>query len=713
MKKIISIVLALCLMVSVMPFAMPQVVAATAKSGKTGECTWELDGTVLTIGGNGNMAENYYNGLPWGDDITEVYIKDGVTSIGDSAFQTCYKLKYAYIAGSVKKIGKGAFASCGHLTDIELCEGITSIGDHAFSYCMGLTTITLPNSMKSIGEEAFYACVNLATIEFPDCIENINYGAFGATAFYSDEDNWENGKLYMGPYLIKALSDCADFSFKEGTRVIAGMAFSNCENLISVKIPDSVVGICDYSFWNCTNLTTVEIPEGVKTIGGGAFNGCQKLNGINVPDSVTSIGPSAFLSTAYYNDKNNWTDGVLYMNNNLVGVSLEITDCKIIEGTKLIAPGSFRYCSNLTTIELPESITSISDWTFYDSRHIQTFILPKSVTDIGRYAFDSCRIKEIWYGGTRAEAALIKPNIGSEDTIWYYEGEKVITTYEDVFVSTSEGIEKVTVEDGKIDIKVLGEEINLDIKDEDGKSLEIYADPSRSVSIDGKVNMSEQLIKVYAVNEYGAVYEVSLSKDATEYDFADLNVDAWYIPYVETATKLGIIRGQVVDGKDVLKPEDKATRIEGIVFALRMLGVETTQFSDVEIDFIDYDENSAVNKWSINYVKAAVALGLMKGSSDINGNLHLNGQDSISRQEFFAIFARAMQIFDLNEQYKTENLYYFDDYDKIEPWFFDNIKYLVYNKIVDGIVMDGEKFINPQGDILRCEIIKMVTAALS
>ena len=243
------------------------------------------------------------------------------------------------------------------------------------------------------------------------------------------------------------------------------------------------------------------------------------------------------------------------------------------------------------------------------------------------------------------------------------------------------------------------------------KVFELYADPGLTQKIGGLINMSEQVIKVYAVNG-DEVYTVTLSKQATEYDFADLKEGAWYLPYVKTATDLGIIKGSEVDGKTLLKPEDKATRIEGIIFALRMLGVDSKAFADVELNFADYDETNPAVAWSANYVKAAVALGLMKGS-EVDGKLYLNGNNSISRQEFFAIFARAMQITDKSEDYKATDLSKFVDKDKIATWFVDNIKYLVNAKIVEGNPVDGGYVINPTGDILRCEIIKMVTAALT
>ncbi|MBR4950255.1 MAG: S-layer homology domain-containing protein [Clostridia bacterium] len=246
----------------------------------------------------------------------------------------------------------------------------------------------------------------------------------------------------------------------------------------------------------------------------------------------------------------------------------------------------------------------------------------------------------------------------------------------------------------------------------DGTTLEFFADPDMTIKIDGEINMSEQIIVIYG-KKGDETYFITLSKPATEYFFADLEEGAWYLPYVDIATSLGIVNGVPYDNYTVLKPEDKATRIEGIIFALRMLGVESKAFADVELSFEDYDEKAGKNYWSVNYVKAAVSLGLMKGS-EVDGKLYLNGNNPISRQEFFAIFSRAMQTFDKSEDYKETDLSKFYDEDGIAPWFVDNIKYLVHNRIVEGNPsIGGGYYINPEGDILRCEIIKMVTVALT
>ena len=77
-------------------------------------------------------------------------------------------------------------------------------------------------------------------------------------------------------------------------RSVWGGAFSGCESLTSITIPDSVTSIGDEAFRYCTSLTSITIPEGVKSIGDGAFQSCSRLSRITIPDSVTSIGDWAF-----------------------------------------------------------------------------------------------------------------------------------------------------------------------------------------------------------------------------------------------------------------------------------------------------------------------------------------------------------------------------------------------------------------------------------
>lgn len=113
MKKVISLILSLAMVVAFIPSGMFAIKAKAATSGTTGDCTWTRDGTTLTISGNGNMRDYSYSSyLPWGKSITSVIIKDGVTSIGNYAFYNCSSLTSITIPNSVTSIGSNAFENC-------------------------------------------------------------------------------------------------------------------------------------------------------------------------------------------------------------------------------------------------------------------------------------------------------------------------------------------------------------------------------------------------------------------------------------------------------------------------------------------------------------------------------------------------------------------------------------------------------------------------
>ena len=226
-----------------------------------------------------------YNYAPWYSQrgkIKRIIIKDGLTSIGGNAFRGCSGLTSITIPNSVTSIELKAFSGCSGLTSITigviftrvkhfyrrfsseglfpdssnltsftLLDGVTIIGEGAFKKCLSLTSITIPNSVTSIEWEAFSGCSGLTSITIPNSVTRIGSDAFDGTNWYN---NQPDGIIYIGQILYKykgAMPTSTKIVIKDGTKSIAGSAFSGCSGLTSITIPNSVTSIGNYAFYNC------------------------------------------------------------------------------------------------------------------------------------------------------------------------------------------------------------------------------------------------------------------------------------------------------------------------------------------------------------------------------------------------------------------------------------------------------------------------------
>ena len=178
-------------------------------------------------------------------------------------------------------------------------------------------------------------------------------------------------------------------------------AFCNCTSLTSVTIGNSVRSIADSAFRDCTSLKNINIPDSVESIDNLAFSGCTNLTSITIPNSVTSIGNGVFfdcenlVSIEVANDNMNYTSisGILFSKNKteLIQYPAAKTDSTYIipDGVTRI-DYAFGSCKNLTSVTIPDSVTSIGDNAFNCCTSLTDVIIPNSVTSIGSYAFTGC-----------------------------------------------------------------------------------------------------------------------------------------------------------------------------------------------------------------------------------------------------------------------------------------------------------------------------------
>lgn len=402
-KKILSVIMVVIMVLTAVPlssfvglelpaFDLGIRASAADELASTGQCGenvyWNYDSATgeLVISGEGAM----YDYDTWNDnqspfyssDIKSIIIEDGVTSIGSHAFYECNNLISIIFSDSLVSIGYDAFYRCTSLSSIALPGSVTLIGSNAFEGCTSLTSITIPDSVTSIGFGAFEYCTSLTNITIPDNVVEIGGHTFYNTAYYKNSENWENDIFYIGKHLLDAKETLAGvYEVKEGTLTIAEYAFSYCDELTNVIIPESVKTIGEDAFKSCESLENVILSEGLMTIGGYAFGYCKSLISIIIPDSVTNIGHYAFKGCE------SLATVSIGKNINSIGDSIFEACPNIIEATiamKEIPSELFIYKNNLKKVSLKEGVEKIYDEAFANCTYLETINFPNSLKYMGK-----------------------------------------------------------------------------------------------------------------------------------------------------------------------------------------------------------------------------------------------------------------------------------------------------------------------------------------
>ncbi len=167
-------------------------------------------------------------------DVTAIVIPDGVTRIGDYAFNRCSKLKSVTIPDSVTSIGGNAFLQCPSLTSIKIPISVTSVGTYAFEGCTSLTNITIPDSVKSIYAWAFANCTNLSSLTIPASVTSIGYGLFSnctsltdvtlGNGFNTNNLNLSSSTKYTAETIVSWLNALADRTGQTAYKLTIGAA---------------------------------------------------------------------------------------------------------------------------------------------------------------------------------------------------------------------------------------------------------------------------------------------------------------------------------------------------------------------------------------------------------------------------------------------------------------------------------------------------------
>jgi uncharacterized repeat protein (TIGR02543 family) len=375
---------------------------------------------------SGNAYYSSLNGVLFNKDKTSLErcpqrkqgsytIPSSVTRIGSGAFRGCSGLTSVTIPDSVVEIDEYAFSECSGLTSVTIPDSVTCIEYRTFDSCEGLTSVTIPDAVIEIKNFAFYGCSGLTSVTIPSSVTSIGARAFSycnsLTQINVDSVNPNysslNGVLFNKnkSTLIKYPGGKqGGYSIPSFVSSIGDNAFDNCKGLTSVTIPDSVTSIGRYAFYSCRTLTNVTIPESITFIDDYTFYGCIALSSATIPSSVTSIGDSAFEHCGLTNIT--IPASVTHVGNSAFGDCESLVNLTIRSGNTEFGVYAF-YCitgySILTSVNLPQGMSSVSRGMFSGCNQLESVTIPDSVTSIGENAFASCPLTGVSYGGTLSQ----------------------------------------------------------------------------------------------------------------------------------------------------------------------------------------------------------------------------------------------------------------------------------------------------------------------
>ena len=236
-------------------------------------------------------------------------------------------------------------------------DRVTAIGDSAFEGYDKLKTIKLHGAIESIGMDAFYACEELVYTKYDN-------------AYYIG--NNENPYLILYKASSKLIESC---EIHPDTEIIYGSAFSGCDRLQDIAIPDGVRSIGEYAFAWCTGLSKITFADSLRVIGGYAFLDCQSLGEITLPKTVERLEDWAFA----------FCDG--------------LESIELLKGNRLISIGDYAFygCEVLLSFDLGalSHIRSIGYASFAGCSKLEAVTAPRHKIKIGELAFLDCNIDDL------------------------------------------------------------------------------------------------------------------------------------------------------------------------------------------------------------------------------------------------------------------------------------------------------------------------------
>ena len=448
-------------------------------------------------------------------EITELYIPDSVTKLGDNSFSTDFlndfnfltkvslpselqsasspfygqkNLKEVVFRGNWKTIPSSLFSGTG-IEKLVIPEGVTEIGAGAFSGS-SLKEVVLPRTLTKIGDSAFSG-TQLTRLTLPEGITEIGFSAFSGSSL----------KEVVLPRTLTKIGDYAfgrtqlkDITLPTSVTSIGSGAFGAIDSLSSVVIPKNLSNAYG-AFWGSQHLKTIHFEEGITKIADGLFQG-SGISSINIPETVTEIGSSAFSGTQLTNMS------VPSSVREIGSYAFNSTPLEVINlsyGLQIIGSGAFRN-TKLETIEIPEGVTYLGDYTLANIPTLKSVYLPNSLTTLVQFEDTSSESVEyhVYMDSIALEYMIEKQlNFKLRDENVANDDSKVLDSNNSYYLTTTTG----TRRQGYLGLD-LKYAIKKDKSSDDGKYVLHLNIPFTTKVFESKIRVNGQDVTATVSNGY-------------------------------------------------------------------------------------------------------------------------------------------------------------------------------------------------------------------
>ena len=387
----------------------------------------------------------------------EIKIPDSVETIGNGAFYECRDLERIALPSALQTLSSVTFYNCTALSEVTFPASLKTIESSAFSGCRNLSEVKLPASLKAIRSSVFHLCINLKTVSYGGSLEQ-----WSQITADNDFLGYSCPSLVMDDYTAQFILVKNDF-LDPPPKTVTITKYTGTES--TVILPSTinswpVTKIGEAAFQDNTTITSVTIPGSVTEIGANAFAGCTNLTSVTYggdwrnltiqsgnpavqdaanaplfdfefipPDNtavivtnykyngaaadvtipsryqgkpVTTIGHAAFFNSAVTSVT--IPDSVTSISDDAFVNCPQLTNISIPNSVTYIGFSAFNSCTSLKSITLPSSLSTIQSYAFCNCGNLETIRIPVSVTSIGNCAFDDCpSLMTVTYSGSKTQ----------------------------------------------------------------------------------------------------------------------------------------------------------------------------------------------------------------------------------------------------------------------------------------------------------------------